>query len=213
MKTWVTLGLLASFAGSAMAETDVEANFNLAITGASYSGCGDPLFDFIDASACSDLTTPGLDGTAFVWIVATHEGGFTGGGIGGAQFGIEYTGVTQNGWTLCTGGSEIPDGTWPASGSGNAVTWSEGCYAPSGGAARVGFFSVADGDAGDMAVTTDPRIGEAQWADCAAALYTICENNLASAALVAGTVPVCGDRCEGEVPTIDASWAQIKALY
>jgi len=192
---------------------DTLANMNLHITGPSYAGCEDAAFDGIDAGDCSGLASDAIDGTAFVWIVASREGGFSGGGVGGAQFGIEHTGVDATGWTLCTGGSEIPEGSWPASGSGNAVTWGGGCYDPAGSAAKVGFLGVNNGATGTIAIIADPRIAEALWASCDQTTFDICGDNLGGAQLDAGTTPVCGDACEGGTPTEGVTWSQVKSLF
>lgn len=213
MKRLALVAVAALIPATAAQAQDTLANMNLFITIPSYTGCADVLFDSIDSGDCSGLTSDGVDGTAFVWIVASREGGFNGGGVGGAQFGVEHTGVETTGWTLCTGGSEIPEGTWPASGSGNAVTWGGGCYDPAGSAAKIGFFGVNNGATGTMAVTADPRIAEALWASCDQTTYDICGDNLGGAELASGTTPGCGDLCEGGTPTEGVTWSQVKALF
>jgi hypothetical protein len=218
MKTWITgttIGACAALTSVALAgdnPVDDLANFNLVLTPPSYSGCGDPTFDFIENSECSELITAARDGSSFLWVALSREGGFTGGGVGGAQFGLQHSGFTALGWTLCTGGSEIPESGWPASGLGNAVTWADGCYTPSGSVARIGFLSIDDGDTGTCSVTVDPRVGDATWADCQATLASFCSDNMAAVVLGDGIAPVCGDHC-GEVPTQEHSWGGIKSLY
>jgi hypothetical protein len=46
-----------------------------------------------------------------------------GGRLSGVTFGVEYTGAAILDFGPCGDGIEIPDGNWPASGSGTAVTW------------------------------------------------------------------------------------------
>lgn len=199
---------------AAMAQTDIDAsvNYNLHITLPSYSGCADAAFDYIDDGFCAGLNSTSSIGPAFLWVVISREGGF-GPGIGGAQFGMEHAGLDHSGWALCTGGSEIPGDNWPDSGEGNAVTWGGGCYSPGGEAAMVGYFSLNDGTAGNASVTADPRIAEAQWADCDATLAGVCGDNLAGTVLSDGTTPICGDFCGGGTPTVSTTWGTIKSLY
>jgi hypothetical protein len=209
----LALAALVPATALAQAPLDIQTNVNLHLTQPSYSGCGDPAFDLIDAGDCAGLASSAIDGAAFLWVVASREGGFSGGGIGGIQFGVDYEGVDPSGWSLCTGGAEIPDGSWPASGSGNAVVWASGCYAPAGTAAVVGFFAVPNGATGTMGITTDPRIVEALWADCEATEFEICPENLGGASLASGTTPLCGNECEGGTPVDEVTWGQVKALF
>lgn len=190
---------------------DGAANINMIMTPASYGGCADPQYDFIDQGSCTSLggNQSPIAGQTFVWVVASREGGFP--SIGGAQFGVSHSGV--GGWTLCTGGSEIPQlPEWPSSGAGNIATWGGGCYTPAGTAARVGFFSVADGAAFSGDVIQDPRIAAALWIDCGAppdippTEFEVCSQNLGGFGNL-----LCGDNCF--VPTREASWGQIKALF
>ena len=189
-------------------ETDVNANFNIAVTQPSYGGCADPVFDFVDEATCSDLDLGPVAGPAFVWVITSREGGYPL-GVGGAQFGLEHD--LSGGWSLCTGGSEIPEDGWPASGTGNAVTWGGGCYEPVGGNAKIGFVAVNDGDMGSIQVTADPRIGQSLYADCDAVLHDVCAENLGGGPL-ADLAVICGDNCAG-VPTESKSWSEIKSLY
>jgi hypothetical protein len=163
---------------------------NLVVTPPSYSGCGDPDYDRLDTLACSDLGSSPLAGPAFVWIVVTDRDGFPG-GIGGIQYGIEYDRVEVTGWSLCTGGSDIPMSGWPASGSGNASTWSRGCRDMAETTTRIGFLSVASADSGVIEVTGDPRIEGATWAECDAREHLIPEVNLGGGDLSLGLTPVC----------------------
>ncbi len=196
---------------ASFAQDDVDANMNVFITLPSYAGCGDPAFEAIDAGTCADLVSSPSGGPGFLWVVSSREGGYPD-GIGGAQFGLNHDLGGGQSWTLCTGGSEIPEPGFPDSGTGNAVTWAGGCYNPAGSAARVGFISVALDAAGSLAVTGDPRIGEAVYADCSALLYRICDRNLGGADLASGTNPICGDNCES-TPVQETSWGAIKSLF
>ena len=206
----IALCLAALMIPAAASAQDVDANINLAVTPASYSGCADGTQ--YDSGDCSGLGGAGDAGPSFVWIVASREGGY-GNGIGGAQFGLNHD-LSVDNWALCTGGSEIPEGGWPASGTGNAATWGGGCYNPAGAAANIGYLTVGAGTpTGNAAVTGDPRIGEAVYADCDAAVSGICDQNLGSIDMAAGSAAVCGDNCEVGTPTLDSSWTTIKSLF
>ena len=137
-------------------------------------------------------------------------------GIGGLQFGIEYSPDLQVFWTLCNGGSEIPSPSWPQSGSGNALTFPGGCVRPGVENLFVGYFSVNEwSDESFIRLTPDPRIGgDALIASCApeGALSGICPSHLAGGLLDGGLKPVCGTTCGG-VPVAESSWSNVKSLY
>jgi hypothetical protein len=171
---------------------DGRFHLNLLITSPDYSGCDDPAYDWIDAGTCADLASAPHAGEAFVWVVASRDGGFPGDGIGAVQFGIEYTtAVTE--WVLCTGGLDIPQDGWPESGRGYAAAWFEGCYRSPGENAKVGYFRVEDGASGSMAIIPDPRVNYVLWALCDAEYLRVCDSNVGSADLSLGTVPACVD--------------------
>ena len=163
----------------------------------------------------------------FIWMIISGvpDGSGPGapGGIGGLQFGIEYDAsvVLGGSFTLCTGGSEIPQndagGTWPASGTGNAVTWSGGCYLVTDnpdGATKIGFLPIAPGSVGLIRFIEDPRIGQAQAAGCDAAISRICRQSMGigDCTIPSGAGEAkCGFLCP--VPVQEASWGSIKSIY
>jgi hypothetical protein len=211
MTKWLAV-LVALCLPAAVAAQDVDggANMNLHITAPTYGGCGD-FADFDNQNPnCGDLGSAAFGGAAFLWVVASHESGYTN-GLGGVQFGISYSGVAVSGWALCTGGSEIPEGTWPDSGTGNACTWAQGCYNPTGEVAKVGYLAVGDGASGTVAITFDPRIDDAQYTDCSSTLISMCAPILADADLANGTSPFCTDECL--IPIQESSWGMIKSIY
>ncbi len=210
MRAWtLAFGLVVPVAATAQLY-DGDANLNVFLTVPSYAGCSEPEFEAIDAGSCADLVSEPTGGPGFLWCVASREGGFPD-GIGGIQFGVEHDLGAGLPWSLCTGGSEIPEPGWPDSGTGNAITWSAGCYHPIGFAARIGYLSPEPDDVGIIELTPDPRIALAVYADCSAVLYEMCEANLGSAELADGTTPVCGENCE--IPIRETSWGAIKSLF
>ena len=179
---------------------DPNAQYNILTTIPSYSGCSDPAFDWIDEGECADLVSSQTF-PMYVWIVVSDGDGFPD-GIGGAQFGIEHSVAPGGGWALCTGGQEIQEGGWPASGTGNAVTWPGGCYDPVGSNAKIGFFAyVPPGDPpGSFAITPDPRNGLAIYSSCDQVSTEICADNLATDAdLTDGVSPDCDASALGAV--------------
>jgi hypothetical protein len=204
--------------------------FVLHMTPASYSSCG----GLDDATlTCDPLTgiDPVGDGTLpqqFAWLIAygwedivgwpEHEGSPR--GIGAAQFGIHYDiDVVVAGWTLCTGGAEIPQNdpvlgiTWPDSDSGNAVTWVPVDYYSPSGFAKIGFFAIPPGSVGRLTVVADPRIGEAQIAAGDATVFTVPPAAYSSAD-VDGSNPDNGRAaCRDMVPVEQVTWGRIKSMF
>jgi len=231
--------LIAAPAGA----DDIQADYGFVIhtTAAGYGGCG--TVEDADINECADIDAVGggLNDTWFIWVFAfgyksaTRPGGEgedpipwpIDAGIGGAQFGIDYHGtVDVGGWSLCTGGQEIPqnnlEGLWPASGTGNAVTWPDGGYdSPSTGQfAKIGYFTVNPGSTGQMWITVDPRLAQT-WPPDGAALfssdepldYEVLEVGF-SIGDVGGDQPGAADRsCAKDVPIIETSWGQLKSYY
>ncbi len=165
---------------------------------------------------CSEYTRGPL-GDAFgaiqVFVLLAREGGFPN-GVGGLQFGIEYDeSVRVLGWSQCSGGAEIPSDDWPASGSGNALTWRQGCHEPMGEVAIAGLLVVEAPLDGELRIIADPRVGMTLWADCSAELAEICPGNGDTFNLDEPAVPICGDQCDDTVPVHEASWSAIKDRF
>ncbi len=78
---------------------------------------------------------------------------------------------------MCTGGNELPDNFWPASGTGNAVVWPRRCYdvtENNDGMTKIGHFVVSPDSRGAMSIVVDPHVGYALAADCRPDSYLIC---------------------------------------
>lgn len=178
--------------------------------------CADPVYTA--PTECEEAGS--ATGEVFDMVVAvyaTREGGWPD-GIGGVQFGIEYAfesgGVLS--WATCSGGAEIPQEGWPASGTGNAITWSSGCHEPPGELAFVGAFVVRADAIGVPVVgwvrfTGDPRVGQALVADCDADVSAMCESGLVTWTAGEPLPDVCG-ACVA-TPTRGASWGDLKLEF
>ena len=99
-------------------------------------------------------------------------------GIAGVEFGIEYNSARSRGvdiydWNLC-GTLQFPMERWPASGTGNLVTWEanskcqreEPAGAGTGVVAVAGYFYLSAYSADTFKVTRRPASNLAQVADC-----------------------------------------------
>jgi hypothetical protein len=137
-----------------------EPTLSIHLAPASYSGCG--AVD-ADTMSCGDLVTSGDNaGSQFGFVVMSGRSG-----VAGVQFGVEYDAeVSVSGWTLCTGGLQIPEEDWPDSGTGLAATW-DGTEYPSGpdSLVVVGYFTFEAASTGSATLTPDARIGEAAFVD------------------------------------------------
>ena len=242
----VCLAAVSLLAGPASAE-DFAFPYSISFHMGSptYSGCAEgSMADGL--LSCGMVNVDGADfgpyTPVFCWFlvggVPENIGGLgEPGGIGGIQFGIMYEPtVRPSGWTLCTGGSEIPqndlDGVWPAAGTGNAMTFGGGCSAVTAnvdGMTRLGFMPLTPADTGAMLATEDPRIGIATASDCVPNSYRVCRQSMGSAVAHPLSAPcdeyfaqhelgypvspcnTCGAKCP--VPTLDSSWGLIKSQY
>ncbi len=204
----VVLILIALALPMSVFADDWNANINVVLTTPEFAGCSGNHLGILESMVCEDLVSTPIEGIAFLWVVMS-DGDVFPDGIGGIQFGIEHEKDMQ-GWSLCTGGAEIPEDGWPASGTGNAATWGGGCYYPPGENAVVGFFTLNDGASGWMAITEDPRVGTALWSDCVPVSQDFAPELLGSLDNSTGGDPNCD---EIATPTIESSWGRVKAHY
>ncbi len=206
MRAGIWLVIAAGAVTSAWADPDLSLNFYL--TAPSYAGVSDPAFDAINQLDCVELRSVPMSGPAFVWAVVSRVGGWPD-GVGGIMFGVEWSDVAMEGWSLGTGGSLIALGGFPDSGTGAAMTYERGCYEPQGESSRLGFFLVSDASHGEMSFTPVPSEGRADVATCRAEVFTIPVENLGSIVFGAEVTPVCAVSS----PIRERSWSSIKALY
>ncbi len=254
MRTLSFGGVVALASIASLASTDVVAgggtrdlfpySINVHFTLPSYSGCNEA--SVADAALSCDAIQPsfvdagGQPNYAWLLVDGVPDGSGPGapGGIGGIQFGLDYPATVSVGtWTGCTGGTEIPEPDWPASGSGYATQWSGGCRMVTenpDGLTRIGFLVVDAGSDGTLSVACDPRIGRCDVADCQAAIFSLCPSYEYGVGDTSpgGTdgVVVCGfDGCADccfdwyfgtidvgdcrEVPTERTTWGGLRSLY
>jgi hypothetical protein len=139
------------------------------------------------------------------------------GGISRARFGFNHT-LAEFAWSLCTGGSESPEASWPAPETGNDVTWLGDCHHVTAnpiGATRIGVLVVPEGASGLIQLIGDPRVGGALFYDCDGDFAEICPDLLGGGDATAGGAQgaiACGQLC-GVNPIEAASWGQVKAFY
>lgn len=126
-----------------------------------------------------------------------------------------YAGLSVDSWIRCTGpsGAELPQddagGTWPESGTGNAIAWG-GCYDPLGENAKIGLFLLNAGAvSGSMETTVDPRDGAgiAAYTDCDVFTWEIL--GLADIDFDTGSEPAC----YVAPATLETSWGLIKSMF
>jgi hypothetical protein len=203
-----SLGLQASI--STAQPVDPCFNLNLMQEPVHWAGCPHSRVNIERLEECEKLVADPWPPAQpiFVHVVVSRDPDLAG-GIGGLQFGIEYT-ADVLAWTIC-GYMEIPQAGWPASGIGNAIVLDDGCYEPQTNMTTVGFFYVETGNVGTFRITPDPRIGQALWATCEPSSYEIPLQNLGDVDLSEGFDPTCAV-C-GPNPSLETSWGRVKALY
>jgi len=125
--------------------------------------------------ACSGVNTSGAlyPATYFAYVLVMDADASA--GVQGVQFGIDYdpvigSGVDVYGWTNCAT-LQFPQTGWPASGTGNLVTWNscqqnEPAGAGTGVVAVVGYFYVGSYSPDVLKLTARPVDGLAVVADC-----------------------------------------------
>lgn len=232
---WHSLLVGSALAAGAVAASDgdwptdplPDTTIDVHFTVPSYAGCQEHAVD--DAAlACAWLNDTYLDfgqpNFAWVMVGAVPDGDEPDipPGISGLQFGIEYDPgfvLLGDGWTLCNGGSELPEYGWPKSGYGNAVTWPGDCYevhANADGLTRVGYFLVRALDEAVMSLVEDPRLDQARVVYCDGMEARVCETSFGEGyseeGLGSGTR--CGDLClVGRTPIRETTWGSLKSVY
>jgi sugar lactone lactonase YvrE len=169
----------------------------------------------------------GPDGSehSIVYVIATPNA--TSGLICGVQAGIAYdvtrdghAGIEVQSWHLCAD-VEFPGDNWPASGTGNTVTWADQTYATDVNV--VGYFEVIAHGASTMSVIPWPVTGVAKIANCSSMEYTleippdrlgwVSWGGAGFGLDTNGCNPVREPCTTGPVPTQSVTWGRLKSLY
>lgn len=222
------LGVHLSAVSAAAEETPGGARFAVHIqphvTGKGVSPCDESPVESLQP--CSTYTTHGDVGNGYDLYVVIGQGDST--GIGGATFGITYNGLHGEGidvigdWILCASGLEFPSAGWPASGTGNVLTWNPqtGCattvIAGEGVHATAGFLYVFAYGEDRFAITPHMKLDSGPAllvADCTSREIPVPE-------YLAGYVDFGGDPALNPgynpcapVPTRRTTWGQLKTKY
>lgn len=195
--------LLHGDAGSALACSDAPHTADQVVTRLAY-----------------DPKTPGRGYFVFllasprIWIDERNAG------LLGMQMGIQYRaepgagrGPEVRSWTSC-GDLEFPQDNWPASGSGNTITWAA-CRSEE--LTVAGYFYLSVYDPASMSIIPYPVTGSAKVADCAVAeleaqvpLEPIHLGRVGFG--VAGCDPLV-DTCSGTVAVRPITWGRLKSRY
>gem|GEM_PF-508007 len=167
---------------------------------------------------------------SIVYVVATPNtiANASSGAICGVQAGIAYElshdgnpGLEVLGWHLCAD-LEFPDDTWPASGTGNTMTWADQeRYATDVNV--VGYFEVIAHGATTMSVIPWPKSGVAKLADCSSKEYTleippdrlgwVSWGGAGFGLDTNGCNPILEPCATGPVATRASTWGRLKNLY
>ena len=138
----------------------------------------------------------------------------------GVQVGIVYDpSVEIVGWHACSD-LQFPADTWPASGSGNTMTWADNVETD---VVVAGYFEVVAHGPSRMRVIPWPQSGEAKIASCRAAEYAlevppdrlgwVSWGHAGYGTDTDGCNPVLSP-CElGPVPVQPSTWGRLKSLY
>ena len=142
-------------------------------------------------------------------------------GLAGLQFGIDYddgsaAGCDISRWTSCTD-LEFSGSGWPASGTGNVMTWeySQNCQMDSTGQTPflAGVFDIVAYSSDVFSIVPRPEDGQVKVADCTAAetdLTGLVPSRLGVVSFGLGTGY---NPCSAMVPVRKTTWGKLKTLF
>ena len=183
------------------------------------------------APTCADVNTAGAlyPTTYFGYLLVCDGSAFA--GLAGVECGVQYDSGAQSGvdiysWALC-GSVEFHTADWPASGSGNRITWDPASRCQrtepggpgTGVTANAGYFYLAAYTPDQLHVRPHPATGEAKVADCTACESVLAHSidgiypTLGSANFSAGGSSAGYNPCGSVVPVIQTTWGSIKAFF
>lgn len=173
-------------------------------------------------TSAGDIVTEGQSGEGgnyFVYLLATSNSSL---GVAGIRAGIEYSATAKGGkgivvhdWTPCSL-LYFPSDTWPASGSGNTITWApQDC--PHTNLVAGGYFYVTAYSPSTMSIVGYPSTGEVQVADCQVNIVDAVPLDPVRLGWVtleeAGGCNPLVEPCDKPVATEPATWGGIKTKY
>ena len=166
----------------------------------------------------------------FVYILGTPETRYGSGGILGMQLGLEYTQrgaspeLNLQGWNVCSA-LDFPQDDWPASGTGNTITWVRCPYKE---VTLAGYLYLSAYTPTAMSIvgfpTPDPRNpanGKAKMSGCAATEIILPKSRLGWVSFggggrngdIDGCNPVLEPCDAGPVTVQPTTWGRIKSQY
>jgi hypothetical protein len=128
-------------------------------------------------------------------------------GIAGIEFGLQYDADLTVFTTTVCGDLEFPAPSWPASGSGNVVTYSPAVncqrdnYGSGAQAVFTSMYVYAYGTA-LFRITERPASGQLALSDCSSAEYPVGSTQTGYAQFAAGGITPGGNPCGGSLPDI-----------
>ncbi|HET9233739.1 MAG TPA: hypothetical protein VFP10_06345 [Candidatus Eisenbacteria bacterium] len=219
MKFWirtlsVALGLSALTATGALAGDNSNARLALHVaTRTSKNLCTVNL-----PSSCNDYSTS-TSSSGFYTIYLTIAGYDDTIGVAGAQFGVSYdnmngVGADIWGWKSCSD-FEFREDNWPASGTGNLITWDWGgnCQRNDGVPLTAGAFDVTVYSGDVFSLTPRPVDGMVKVAGCDLVETDITDAVPSRLGQVGFGTTGGYNPCLGPSPVHPRTWGSIKALY
>lgn len=194
----------------------------------------DPVTDNACAHVPADVNGVVTSGDAssegipyFVYVLMTS--GSESKGLSGLQMGIEYhgmgngTALAMNDWTTCSD-LQFPTDTWPASGSGNTITWVAPGNCQMDPIVAAGYFYVTAYASATMSIAPYPASGQLKVAVCTATEVlpdqSLGLDQVGWVSMGRGSVGTdtngCNpalEPCLRTVPTRSTTWGQIKSMY
>ena len=215
-KALIISAILVIWVGSAVL-ADGNTNSNAVITlNAITPSPHRPVCEFGGLQPCStyQVHSDRLVSTHTVYIIVAH--GDSSAGVGGVSFGVELGPSTFAGFESCAD-MELPSEGWPASGTGNQLTWNvdTNCQRNSGSdgvKAIIGaFFVFAYADSDYVKITSNNTVAQPKLSvtDCSGV-----ESEILAPGGMLGFLSLLGfNPCLDSTPVEPSTWSKIKARY
>jgi hypothetical protein len=224
MKLWIPTVCAALALGAWTASGALAANDQAAMALHVSSRTSKNLCSIQLPTSCTDYSTSAAS-TGFYTIYLTVAN-YDSTGIAGMQFGVNYgggpgTGIDVATWKSCSD-LEFKDDTWPASGSGNVITWDYlgNCQGDlgTGNITRTpltaGAFEVTTYSADAFSIIPRPADGRAKVSNCQLVETDITDDVPSRLGSVSFGGGIGYNPCLGpQTPVHPTTWGSIKALY